>query len=327
MYPDIPLVLAMAFLAFGLYALTWSADRFVEGAGDIARSFGISPFIVGVVVIGFGTSAPELAVSAVSGMGGHAELALGNAYGSNIFNIAVILGVAALIRPLAVRPVVVYAAVPLLILISLLSFLLTRLGDGFSRTDGFLSLAAFSLLLPFYCWVDQKSKRKEETPDTTAGMHAKHPFVVVIAALTILVGSSHVLVWGAVDLARTLGISELVIGLTIVAAGTSLPELASAIASARQDQHEFVLGNIIGSNFFNTLAVVGLSGAISPFGKVSPYVLTRDLPAMLLLSASIGAFGFNLRSPRSSGRIGRIKAIAWLLAFGLYLAILFKQES
>ena len=160
MYPDVPLWLAVAFVAGGLLALAWSANRFVDGASAVARLLGASPFIVGMVIIGFGTSAPELAVSAISGWAGHSNLLLGNAYGSNIFNIAVILGVAALVRPLAVRPVVSFVAVPLLICVSLLSDFLVFAGGEFSRVDGVAALAAFGVLLPAYCWFDKASKAK-----------------------------------------------------------------------------------------------------------------------------------------------------------------------
>ena len=136
MYSDIPLCLSLAFLVGGLWLVGWCASRFVEGAETITRAMGVSPFVVGMVVIGFGTSAPELAVSALSGIGGHSNLSLGNAYGSNIFNIAAILGVAALIHPIPVRPIVVFGAVPMLLAASVASCLLVCLGDGFSRMDG-----------------------------------------------------------------------------------------------------------------------------------------------------------------------------------------------
>lgn len=154
----------------------------------------------------------------------------------------------------------------------------------------------------------------------------KHPWLVLDVGLVLLVISSHLLVWGAVAVARVLGISELMIGLTIIAAGTSLPELASAIASARKGQNDFVLGNIIGSNFFNTLAVVGLSGTICPFKEVSPHVLYRDLPVMVLLSLSIGIFGVNYRKPTAGGRISRWEGAVWLLAFLVYAILLVMQE-
>ena len=135
------------------------------------------------------------------------------------------------------------------------------------------------------------------------------------------------LVWGCVDLARTMGVSELLIGLTVVALGTSLPELASAIASARKGEHEFVLGNIVGSNFFNTLAVVGLAGTISPFKDVSPYLLTRDLPMMVLMSVLIAVFGLNYRKPREPKAIGRVAGALWLLFFVAYMALMIFQET
>ena len=148
----------------------------------------------------------------------------------------------------------------------------------------------------------------------------------LLIGLVGLVGSSHILVWGAVDMARAMGVSELLIGLTIVAAGTSLPELASAVVSARKGEHEFVLGNIIGSNLFNMLAVVGLAGSISPFKNISPYILTRDLPTLLLLSISIAVFGFNRKDFRRRGRIGRTAGVVWLVAFAVYLGVLLYQE-
>ena len=325
MYPDIPLWLSLAFMLGGLCVLAWSSDVFVEGAEAVSRVLGVSPFIIGMVVIGFGTSAPELAVSALSGIGGHSNLSLGNAYGSNIFNIAAILGVAALIRPIAVRPVVVFAAVPMLTVASVASCLLVYLGGGFSRMDGVWCLVLFAVLLPLYCYIDQKGKVGTDS-DNGEVLSCRHPSFALVGGLVLLVASSHILVWGAVDLARALGVSELLIGLTIIAAGTSLPELASAIVSARQGQHEFVLGNIIGSNFFNTLAVVGLSGTIAPFKDISPYIFYRDLPMMTMLTLSIAIFGVNLKRPRADGYITRKCGMFYCAAFVVYLALLISQE-
>ena len=325
MYSEIPIGLALAFVAVGLYVLAWSADRFVEGAEAVARALGVSPFIIGMVIVGFGTSAPELAVSALSGLAGHSNLSLGNAYGSNIFNIAAILGIAVLIRPIAVRPVITFGAVPMLLVASVASGLLVCLGGGFSRMDGLLCLALFAVLLPAYCFIDRKGKTPADAEGTEAAS-CRHPYLALVGGLMLLVASSHILVWGAVGLARSFGVSELLIGLTVIAAGTSLPELASAIASARRGQNELTLGNIIGSNFFNALAVVGTSGAISPFRDVSPLVFTRDLPVMVLLTLSIGIFGLTIRHPRSSGTISRPCGIIWLVAFLAYLMLLIRQE-
>ena len=325
-YVDLPFWLAIVFMLGGLWLLVWSANLFVDGAEAVARSFGVSPFIIGMVVIGFGTSAPELAVSAISAGTGHSNLSLGNAYGSNIFNIAAILGTAAMIHPLSVKPLAAFVASPLLAGIALQSCLLVCAGGGFSRLDGIIQLATFAVLLPLYCWLDKKSKSANVSANCVPAAKRQHYWVALFGGLALLVASSHLLVWGAVSAARSLGVSELLIGLTIVAAGTSLPELASAIASARKGQNDFVLGNIIGSNFFNTLAVVGLSGTICPFKDVSPHVLSRDLPVMVLLSLSIGFFGINYRKPSGAGRIARLEGAAWLLVFVGYAALLIMQE-
>ena len=186
-----------------------------------------------------------------------------------------------------------------------------------------VSLALFGVLLPAYCYIDRKGKSNVDC----GAPSCRHPCLSLVGGLALLVASSHILVWGAVGLARSFGVSELLIGLTVIAAGTSLPELASAIASARRGQNELTLGNIIGSNFFNSLAVVGTSGAISPFRDVSPLVFTRDLPVMVLLTLSIGILGFNRRNPRSSGTITRLCGIIWLAAFLAYLFLLFRQEA
>ena len=331
MYPEISLWLAFLFLVGGLYLVAKSANLFIDSASFVATTLGVNPLVVGMVVIGFGTSAPELCVSALSGFSGHSDVSLGNAYGSCSFNIALILGVAALIRPIAVKPSVCFVAVPVLVLITVFSCLLVGCGNGFSRMDGLLELAVFFVLLPLYCWYDQREKggaKRRPDGETAKGMGGSlwMSFLKLVIGLAGLVGSSHILVWGAVDIARAMGVSELLIGLTIVAAGTSLPELASAVVSARKGEHEFVLGNIIGSNLFNMLAVVGLAGSISPFKNISPYILTRDLPTLLLLSISIAVFGFNRKDFRRRGRIGRTAGVVWLVAFAVYLGVLLYQE-
>ena len=349
MYTDIPFWLSVVFMLGGLAALAWSSDYFVDGAAVLAKALGISPFIIGMVIIGFGTSAPELCVSAMSGLSGHANLSLGNAYGSYAFNIAIILGVAVMIFPLVVKPSVCFIAGPGLALIA--GFSMWVLWDGVcSRTEALILLGAFLVILPLYCWYDQKTKggddaaEVQQAEDKTNAKWRSDPrykrivrmrlmvsLLKVVVGLTVLIGSAHFLVWGAVDFAKFLNVSDLVIGLTIVAAGTSLPELASAIASARRGEHEFVLGNIIGSNLFNTLAVVGLATAISPItkenGGFSPYILTRDLPLLIALSLSITVFGLNWKHPKWPGAIRRPEAIVWLLVFVGYTVLMFLQET
>ena len=339
MYPDIPFWLSIVFVLGGFAVLAWSANAFVDGASAVAKAFGVSPFIIGMVIIGFGTSAPEMCVSALSGAYGHSDLSLGNAYGSCVFNIAVILGVAALIKPLVVKPSVVFVSVPALVAIALLSCFLVTQGNGFSRGDGVILLAVFFVLLPLYCWFDQSQKKDESVgapgerarpTGEASGERAVSlwkAWLLLVLGLVFLVGSSHVLVWGSVDLARRMGVSELLIGLTIIAVGTSLPELASAVVSARKGEHEFVLGNIVGSNFFNTLAVVGLAGTISPFKNISPYLFSRDLPMMVFTTVLIGVFGLNYRSPREPKAIGRAMGVLWLLLFAAYMGLMLWQET
>ena len=330
MYADIPMWLSLVMMIGGLVALAWSSDLFVDGAAAVAKFLGISPFIIGMVIIGFGTSAPELCVSAMSGLNGHSDLSLGNAYGSCIFNIAVIVGIAVLIFPLVVKPSVTYFAGPLLGGIAAFSLYILR--DGVcSRTEAIILLSAFAVVLPFYCWYDQKnSPASAEEDGGEEGSKGKKVLVAVVklvVGLGVLVGSSHYLVWGAVAFAKWAGVSDLVIGLTIIAAGTSLPELASAIQSARKGEHEFVLGNIIGSNLFNTLAVVGLANVISPAKNFSHYIITRDLPLMIALSFSITLFGINWKHPKWPGVIQKKEAWLWIAVFVGYTLLMLWQET
>ena len=332
---NIPLLLSLAFVVGGLVVLSWSADRFVDAAARLARAFGVSPLIVGMVIIGFGTSAPELAISVLSGLAGKADLSLGNAYGSCTFNLAAILGIAALIYPLKVKPSVTFFAVPILIGITILSYGLVH-DMAFQRADGLILLGAFALLMPLYCWFDQVKGKKTPAAEVSAPPAApvERPkarvmdLVWVVLGIALLVGSSHVLVWGCVDFARdVLGVSPLLIGLTVVAAGTSLPELASAVASARRKEHEFVIGNIVGSNLFNTLGVVGIAGSLSPFDGFSKYVVSRDLPMMALMSLSLALFGINWRHPKQGGCVSRVEGGFWVLAFLVYLTVMILQET
>jgi cation:H+ antiporter len=327
MYPDLPLIASLLMTVLGLWLLTWSANRFVDAAAELSVRFGMPQFVIGMVVIGFGTSAPEMAVSALSAASGHSDLSLGNAYGSNIYNIAVILGVVALIKPIITRSSTSLISALLLIGVSLLSGFLVWQGGEFSRIDALISLVAFGALLPISCYLDKKAGNDSSEDAPIEAGRVRHPWIWTVIWLSLLIASSHFLVWGAVDIARSLGVSELMVGLTVVAAGTSLPELASAIVSARKGQNDFVLGNIVGSNFFNTLAVVGVSGLIRPFSCEGGYVLTRDLWTMVALSASIALFCCNFRKFKSPAVISLGKGTLWLIAFAIYLFFLFIQEQ
>lgn len=326
---NISLPLSLVFIVGGLVALVKSADSFVAAAAVLARKLGLSPLIVGMIVIGFGTSAPELFVSILSGLAGHSDISLGNAYGSCVFNIAVVLGISTLVAPLVVKASVCRVAVPLLAGSTMLSYALLQ--DGrLSRVDALILLAVFLVLFPLYCLYDQKKMGvppSECTDESEPEMSLLKSALVSLFALLVLIVSSQLLVWGCVDFARdVLHVSELVIGLTIIAMGTSLPELAAAVASARRGESEFAIGNIIGSNLFNTLGIVGVAGLLSPLADFSSYVVVRDLPMMLLVSLSLFAFGFNWKHPRVDGRLGRWVGLVWVCSFIAYAWMLVDQE-
>ncbi|MFH1984473.1 MAG: calcium/sodium antiporter [Pseudomonadota bacterium] len=316
------MALAILAIAVGLVLLVWSADRFVEGAAATARHFGMPPLLIGMVIVGFGTSVPEMLVSALSAAQGNPGIALGNAYGSNIANIALILGVAALISPIAVHSQVLRKELPILTAVTTLAAY--QLLDGeISRADALVLLGVFGALM---AWTIRQGLRGQ--PDALGREMAMEleartlPIVRavfwLIIGLAVLVASSRLLVWGAVEIARGFGVSDLIIGLTIVAVGTSLPELASSIIAARKGEHDIALGNILGSNLFNTLAVVGIAGAIHPM-RVGPEVLSRDVPVMAALTVSLFVIGYGFRGP---GRINRFEGAALLACYVGYTAYL-----
>lgn len=307
-------------LVFGLGLLLWSADRFVEGAAGTAAHFGMPPLLIGMVVIGFGTSAPEMIVSAIAALEGSPAVALGNAFGSNIANIALILGATALISPIVVHSQVLRKELPILSLVTV--FAAALLMDGaLGRGDALLLLAVFAGLMG---WTIVQGLRLRadslsgEMERELAGCEksVSRCLLWLGVGLVLLVVSSRMLVWGAVAIARGLGVSDLVIGLTIVAVGTSLPELASSVAAARKGEHDLALGNVLGSNLFNTLAVVGIAGVIEP-AAVDGAVLWRDLPVLGVLTVSLFALGFGFTGRR--GQINRLEGSALLACYAAYL--------
>ncbi len=291
------MLLASLAIIAGLILLVWSADRFIEGAAATAKHLGMPSLLIGMVIIGFGTSAPELAVSAMAAMDGNPGLALGNAYGSNITNIAVIVGITALIAPIAVHSQILRKEIP--ILLALTVFAGAQLIDGeLSRLDGWLLLLVFAAVMGWSIYQGIRGKGDPLAGDTDAEM-LDHPMPLnkalmwLVVGLVLLLVSSRMLVWGAVYIAQSLGVSDLVIGLTIVAIGTSLPELASALAAVKKNEHDLILGNIIGSGIFNTLAVVGLAASIHPL-SVESAVLYRDWTLMTALTIGLLLMGFGL---------------------------------
>jgi len=317
------MLLDISLVIVGLVLMLWSADRFVEGGASLARHLGIPTLLVGIVILGFGTSAPEMVVSALSAMNGSPGLALGNAYGSNITNIALVLGVTALICPIAnIHSSVVKKELPILLAITAASAWMLSDGD-LSRMDATIMLVLFGALL---AWSIFEGLKKDEDPlrdemEQELEAHAmtlNRAIVWVVVGVFLLVGSSHLLVTGAVGIATMLGVSDLIIGLTVVAIGTSLPELAASIIAARKGESDIALGNVLGSNLFNTLAVVGIAGAIAPF-STDPEVITRDLPVMggLTVMLFIFSYGFFAR-----GRINRIEGgvlFTIFIAYNTYL--------
>ncbi|AKV95674.1 cation:H+ antiporter [Marinobacter sp. DSM 26671] len=314
------MLMAIGAIIAGLILLVWSADKFVEGSATTASHFGTPPLLIGMVVVGFGTSAPEMAVSALAASQGNPGLALGNAYGSNITNIALILGITALLAPIAVHSQVMRKELPILILVT--AFAGWQLWDGdLSRMDAIGLMLAFVVLIGWSIYQGLRQPDDALATEMTEEVNAmpvRKAILWLVVGLLLLIISSRILVWGAVDLATTFGISDLVIGLTIVAVGTSLPELASSIIAARKGEHDLALGNILGSNLFNTLAVVGIAGLIAPM-PVAPEVLTRDFPVMAALTLVLFAMCYGFRGP---GRVNRFEGSALLLAFVAYTVYL-----
>lgn len=285
--PDALIVVGLAFLIVG-------GELLVRGASRLAAAIGISPLIIGLTVVAFGTSAPEMAVTLQASLKGEADLALGNVVGSNICNLLLILGVSALAAPLAVPAQLLRRDLPLMILASLLVLVLGWDGN-IGRYDGCLLFAG---LLAYVAWaiVQGRRERREASPEDAPSCPASResrPWLVVAQLLLVATGlvlltlGSGWLVQGAVTIARLLGVTELMIGLTIVAVGTSLPELATSVVASLRGQREIAVGNVVGSNLFNVLGVLGLPAMIAPHGiAVSRVALRFDIPVMIVVSAA-----------------------------------------
>jgi cation:H+ antiporter len=306
----------------GLVMLVWSADRFITGAAALANNLGVSPMLIGLTIVGFGTSAPEVLVSAIASLDGNPGLAIGNAIGSNIANIGLILGLTALIVPLSVHSGVLKREYPLLLAVSLIS--LALMWDGsLDRTDGMILVVLLVLILG---WMIRSAKLGVKDPiagefdaEIPHDIPTARALIWLIVGLLILLASSRLLVWGATNIATALGISDVVIGLTIVAIGTSLPELAATIASALKGEDDIAIGNVIGSNLYNILAVLSLPGLLAP-GPFLPEILYRDQPAMLLMTIALFLMGYGFGK---QGRINRLEGAILLCAFLGYQSLLF----
>lgn len=310
---------ALLAIAGGFALLVFSANRFVEGAAAAAQHWGIPSLVIGMVIVGFGTSAPEMIVSALAALDGSPGLALGNALGSNIVNTGLILGLTALMAPIAVHSAIVRRELPLLLAIGAASGAI--FWDGaLGRAEAWLLLVGFFALMAWSIGAAMRGRgdvleSETESSLRTHQMTLGRALFWLFAGLLLLVLSARVLVWGAVAVAHAFGVSDLVIGLTIVALGTSLPELAASIVAARKGEHDIALGNVLGSNMFNLLAVVGVAGVIAPMPQFAREVLTRDWPVMMAMTLAlfVMAYGF-----RGQGRINRVEGGVLLSAYAAY---------
>jgi len=306
-------------IILGIVLLLWSADRFVEGAAAVAGHLGLPSLVIGMVIVGFGTSAPEIVVSIMAALDGNPDLALGNALGSNIYNIGLIISVTALIVPIAVHSTIIRRELPLLLGFGALAGVLFWNGQ-LSRLESLLLLLGFFALMGWTIWTALRGKEDPLAAETeqelsSHAMTLGRAIVWLVVGLTLLLVSSRMLVWGAVSVASALGVSDLIIGLTIVALGTSLPELASSIAAVRKGEHDIAMGNVVGSCMFNLLAVVGIAGVIAPMETLSADIMLRDWPVMMAMVVSLFVMGYGFRG---EGRINRIEASMLLLGLVAY---------
>ena len=320
------MLISCLFVIIGLAILVYGADTFVAGAAGLARQLGMPPLIIGLTIVGFATSAPEIMAGSVSAWQDKTAIAIGNALGSNIANIGLVLGISALLLPIAVASEALKREYGLMLLSVLLAFLLML--DGYlSRIDAALLLIALVIFIGVIVWIARRGRGDDplEAEFSRAAAGARTPAAAVLKllfGLVLLLAGAELLIRGAVYIAGAFGVSDLVIGLTIVAIGTSLPELAASIVSIIKKEADIAIGNIIGSNMFNMLAVLGIPGLINPdyFERAA---LLRDFPAMIGLSLLLGILIFIT----GAGKLLRAEGAMLFLCFAAYQGILFWQAT
>lgn len=314
-------------IILGFICLIWSADQFVAGAASIAENLGMSPVMIGLTIVSLGTSAPEILVSLMAAITGAGDMAIGNAIGSNIANVGLVLGVTLLIVPLLSNDHYIKREIPLLFVIMLAVGYLMIDGTA-SALDGLLMLAG---LIGVLWWMIHRQSQDPVTEaeidqESLPHLSPTRAWLTFFMGLALLIISSRILVWGATDIAHTLGISELVIGLTIVAIGTSLPELAASVAGALRGHTDIALGNIVGSNLFNLLGVMAIPGLIAT-QPIDPPAMNRDYFSMVLITAVLAtAMLLGLRAKHSApGQfyLGRTTGALLLILYALYYYWLF----
>jgi cation:H+ antiporter len=297
------MLLAAAAILVGFIVLIWSADLFVAGAASIAENMGMSPIIIGLTIVSLGTSAPEILVSLTAAMSDAGDLAIGNAIGSNIANIGLVLGITVLVAPMMVHESCMKKEMPVLLLVTFGAGMLL-IDDELSNLDAGLMMGTLALIIVYMVRSQQQDAvlLEEAEEEYLHHLNPMRAWLTFALGLALLIASSRILVWGAVTIAETVGVSELVIGLTIVAIGTSLPELAATIASALRGHTEIALGNVIGSNLFNLLAVMAIPGIVGPESLESA-VITRDYPTMTFLTVFL-ALAIFISRKRSASKQG-----------------------
>lgn len=317
------------FFIAGLLLLVAGAELLVRGASRLAVRIGISPLVIGLTVVAFGTSAPELAISLQSGFGGEADLLLGNVIGSNIFNVLLVLGLSAMIAPLIVYDKLIRLDIPLMIGVSLLLYYFA-LNGSISRLEG---MVLFSILVVYLIYLIYQSRQEETEPSAefeeeygkTPQRHWLWHTFLVIAGLGLLVLGARWLVDSAVEFAEYMGLSSLVIGLTIVAAGTSLPEVATSVMASLKGERDIAVGNIVGSNMFNIMSIIGLTAIILPQGiPVSAGILGFDMPVMIAVSVACLPIFF------TGNKIARWEGFlffGYYLIFTIYLVLKASQHD
>jgi len=320
------MLLAVAAIVVGVALLIWGADRFVEGAASVAKNLRVPPMVIGLTIVSLGTSLPEMIVSAMAALDGNRDLGIGNVLGSNIANIGLVLGVTAMIIPLTVTSMTLRREMPVLFMVTLLAF--TLMADGvLSLGDGIILAVALVLLLTWITMLGLRDRHDplvaeftESIPDQMSMGLSLMWFVI---GLVLLIASSRMVVWGAVEIAHYLGVSDLVIGLTIVAIGTSLPELVASLVSALKGEADMAIGNVIGSNMFNLLAVLAMPALIHP-GAFASDALMRDFPIMIGFTVAVFAVSFGLK--KQGGIINRFEGGLLTAGFGGYLVLLYMQS-
>ncbi|MCO7224027.1 calcium/sodium antiporter [Pleionea sp. CnH1-48] len=314
--------LSLAFIISGIALLVWSADRFTDGASALARNFGISPLIVGLTIVAIGSSAPEIAVSLNAAWSNQPGLAIGNALGSNITNIAFVLGITAIIKPLHVQSSTLRREFPILFMVTLVGAYMLY-DSQLTSIEGWVLLG---MLVVYVGWLIHAglSKRtkddrmlEEIVDELPEGMSNGKAILWLVVGMVVLQLSSRLLVIGAVDTATHLGISDVVIGLTIVAIGTSLPELAASVAGVLKDEHEMAIGNVIGSNIFNLLAVMSLPGIVVGVQGLDDSVFYRDSLTMIGLTVAMAIMAYGFRG--KPGHINRWEGVLLFSTFGIWL--------